>query len=464
MIRITEALQLAKTKFKTRKVRNILSAVTISLGIILILAALIGSNGVMSAAGEAFKDTNANRYFVRDSGFVYSSEGAMMNKLEQPVSRFPAYSKEQYKNENSSAGIKNIYDEISVNGRTFQLSGISSAPEMPYTLTSSEDDFIVDYFYNEYSFDDSYDGKIPVIVPIDQIIKLDGVKLPSGSKERYEAILKLTDKYAGKTVKLTSTPGGVFGMPVTDESGQAEQMTPVSHTTDFIIVGFSTMLPYAYSPLDSSYVIPLWAQTKNDELKGLFQNKQYSYIVEFGSKKQRDDYSKAKMITSSVSPIMGRMEMFTEPMNILRNIAYGIGGFLLAISSLFVLSTLSKIVSDSKREIGVFRAVGGQRRDIRKIFFSYTFLLVTLGYLVGLIVALLLTTGASMIWGDKSFYSIAQFATTPVVSKPALMFVEVPALPVLALYGFVLLIGFIAALIPVIRASRMDPIKALREE
>lgn len=456
MIRITESLQLAKTKFKTRKVRNTLSAITVSLGIILILAALFATEGVTSLAKQGFKDSNADRYFLRDSGssFLFISENSMADNSSDltDVKTIDDYKKKV------SGDFKAIYEEYTVNETLFSPSAVTDQNEQ-LSLYSVEDFFIKDYLVKDYTFNDAYEGKIPLIVPREIVFALDKTRIPSNSKESYDKTAELFEKYAGATISLKQ-----LGYSPKDRSEFKEGNNEKVLKTEFIIVGFNASTTFSRTVLDNAFVIPKWAITDNTELKDLFSDARKNIIVEVSSKKERDTLFNKYFMDRDIFPITGKAEAFTEPVRVMKKVALGIGGFLLAISSLFVLSTLSKIVADSKREIGVFRAVGGQRKDIRKIFFSYTFLLVSLGYIVGFIISSILVIIASKLWGDDIFYSIAGFATNVTLEKPLFAFWAIPWFETLMLYAFVLLVGFLAALIPVMRASRLDPIKALREE
>ncbi len=469
MIRISESLQLAKTKFKTRKIRNSLSAITISLGIILILSALFGIAGARSLAAKSFVDSNVNRFFVRDMG--YPVGGGNFVDYKAPIiddvnltpvkNELADVSPENYKQSYKDFLIKNVYEEYLLTNSSVVISGTSTMNNYSYSqMVTADQTFVKDFIAKDYSFDDSYNGKIPVIVSKDQLYALEKKQQSLKAKENFETTSGLITKYIGKNIKLALSSNPVFNNDGSEKASDSN----TDLTAEFIIVGVVIPQVFSFSSYDNSYIVPDWARSKNSEMKDLFKSADKHFIIEVNSKKDRDGLVKKYFETKSVMIMSSRLEIFNEPLQIIRKVSLGIGGFLLAISSLFVLSTLGKIVADSKREIGVFRAIGGQRRDIRKIFFSYTFLLVSLGFALGFVIAIIITSAASLKWGNEIFYSIAQFATSSTLAKPALVFVSIPWLEVLALYAFVLFVGFVAAFFPVFRASRLDPIKALRDE
>ena len=103
---------------------------------------------------------------------------------------------------------------------------------------------------------------------------------------------------------------------------------------------------------------------------------------------------------------------------------------------------LSYAVAQRTREIGIRMALGAQRGQIGTQFLSLGLRLLAAGTILGLIGAWL--AGRAM---------------------QSVLF-DVPTLPVAALFGTALVLGvvsLVACLIPARRATRVDPIVALRE-
>ncbi|MFN3346858.1 MAG: ABC transporter permease, partial [Candidatus Bipolaricaulaceae bacterium] len=100
-------------------------------------------------------------------------------------------------------------------------------------------------------------------------------------------------------------------------------------------------------------------------------------------------------------------------------------------------------VVERTREIGIRMAVGARRRDIRNQFLAEAVVICLLGGLLGL------GTGGLVAWLG------ALFGGWPFVLS---------GYPALLAVGFSALVGLVFGLYPAVRASRLDPVEALRYE
>jgi putative ABC transport system permease protein len=119
----------------------------------------------------------------------------------------------------------------------------------------------------------------------------------------------------------------------------------------------------------------------------------------------------------------------------------------LIIGGLSVINTMIMSVSERTREIGLKRAVGARRKHIMLEFLSEAVLIGLLGGLIGLGISV------ATIWIVN--------AITP--ASQSQLFLITPRLLIGSL-GFAVGLGALAGVIPAIRASRLDPVKALRYE
>ncbi|MCK9899956.1 ABC transporter permease [Parafrankia colletiae] len=118
----------------------------------------------------------------------------------------------------------------------------------------------------------------------------------------------------------------------------------------------------------------------------------------------------------------------------------GLGSVALLVGGIGVANTMVISVLERRGEVGLRRALGATRGDIRNQFLAEALLLSTLGGITGLLLGIGITTG---------------YATTQ--SWPTV----VPPWAMLLALGATLVIGAAAGLHPATRASRLEPTEAL---
>ena len=130
--------------------------------------------------------------------------------------------------------------------------------------------------------------------------------------------------------------------------------------------------------------------------------------------------------------------------NGLLGLLYGLLGLAIVIAILGIINTLALSVIERRREIGMLRAVGMQRKQVRRTIYVESLLIAVFGALLGL--------SLGLVYGPL-------FART--LRGQGLNTVSVPwgqALSFLVLAGVV---GVLAALWPASRAARTKPLEAI---
>jgi putative ABC transport system permease protein len=118
----------------------------------------------------------------------------------------------------------------------------------------------------------------------------------------------------------------------------------------------------------------------------------------------------------------------------------GLGGVALLVGGVGVANTMVISVLERRREIGLRRALGATRRQVRGQFLAESVLLSGLGGLAGVLIGVAVTAG----------YSVSQ-------GWPA----EIPLPAVLGGVAVSMLVGAIAGAYPAMRAARLSPTEAL---
>jgi lipoprotein-releasing system permease protein len=120
-----------------------------------------------------------------------------------------------------------------------------------------------------------------------------------------------------------------------------------------------------------------------------------------------------------------------------------------------IVSTLTMVVTDKTREIGILRAMGMPARSIRRIFFAQGIVIGVVGTTTGLLLGLAASVALDrykLIALDPSVYFIDHL---PVDTQPPDV-----ALIVLASLG----IAALATIYPAVQAARLYPVEAIRHE
>jgi putative ABC transport system permease protein len=155
-----------------------------------------------------------------------------------------------------------------------------------------------------------------------------------------------------------------------------------------------------------------------------------------------------------VQTLGSRLDTFNQIITLLTDFVPAIAAISLLVGGIGVLNIMLVSVTDRTREIGTRKAVGASDSAILTQFGLEAITLTGIGGLigVGVGVALVLATGLAAPLLDKSGGVFAHFY--PVLSLP----------PILVAFAISLAIGVIAGAYPAWRASRLNPIEALRYE
>lgn len=162
-----------------------------------------------------------------------------------------------------------------------------------------------------------------------------------------------------------------------------------------------------------------------------------------------------------------KSDIFNEFQRTLNNLTVGLTISFVVLSVGIIIFTMGKFVSESKKEIGIMRAIGAKRSDIRNMFVSQALLYTLISYIFGTILGAgltLLLAKPLANWFDSVMGKTIResFNVVVEVDPNTFMNLNIQAFVIYSLALF--LIALVISLIPATRASRISPVEAIRNE
>ena len=170
--------------------------------------------------------------------------------------------------------------------------------------------------------------------------------------------------------------------------------------------------------------------------------------IEDYNKKQEDDGNKENVI--EYSDIVGvLMNSVTRIVNIISYILIAFVAISLIVSSIMIGIITYISVLERTKEIGILRAIGASKKDIRRVFNAETFIIGLGSGLIGIGITLLLNIPINIV--IKNVTEVPNLTRLPVVGGLILVLIS-------------MFLTMIAGLIPSSFAAKKDPVEALRTE
>ncbi|HEY7335634.1 MAG TPA: ABC transporter permease [Bryobacteraceae bacterium] len=231
----------------------------------------------------------------------------------------------------------------------------------------------------------------------------------------------------GKIVGVDGLPFQVIGVgkPKGSVFGQSQDnYISIPDQTYFKIYGDRTGIRYNFAAIDRDYL-----QQAQDEIRALLRA--YRHLPP--GKDENFGIQSSDSLVSTWDQLTGAIA----------SAAVGIVSVFMVVGGVVIMNIMLAVVSERTREIGVRKSVGARRRDILNQFLVESSMLAGIGGLMGVAIAWLVAV------------AVRSFTPVPM---------EVPLSAVAIGVSLSAVVGLFFGIYPARRASRLDPIVALRAE
>lgn len=196
-----------------------------------------------------------------------------------------------------------------------------------------------------------------------------------------------------------------------------------------IFLGLATLQRYAPGGLDSGLYVNAASGTGPDALRANLE-------------KTLDPYPQVQ-----VRDLADYKDLIHDQIAVLLYLVYALLGLAIVIAVLGVVNTLALSVVERTREIGLLRAIGLARRQLRRMIRLESVVIAVFGAVLGLALGL--------VWG---------VCTQQVLALQGMSALAIPWGTIVAVVVGSAVVGVVAALLPALRASRMNVLAAIAHE
>lgn len=225
-----------------------------------------------------------------------------------------------------------------------------------------------------------------------------------------------------------------------DDSGKPVQISQALTVSGFTGKGQTAFASTSYGTMKQVLT------TANATTKAAFAsvNVKDSNDVKAVGKAINNQKENGKYIFSAIT-VGDMLDTVNQYVSIASIVLSAIAGISLIVSALMIIVTMYMSVSERTKEIGILRALGERKKDIRRLFTAESILI----GLFSAVLALILSYGFAAILNNV-LYGIVKYNM-----------VQITLGNVIFAFVVAIVISFVAALLPARRASKLNPIDAL---
>ena len=167
--------------------------------------------------------------------------------------------------------------------------------------------------------------------------------------------------------------------------------------------------------------------------------------------------------TMNISDWRQRNESFFNVLAVERNVMFIILSLIILVAAMNIISGMMMLVKDKGRDIAVLRTMGATKGAVMRVFLITGASIGIVGTLAGLIL------GVVFCWNIEAIKNFVSWVTGTMVFDPAIYYLtklpaEIDFRETAGIVGMSLALSVLATLYPSWRASKLDPVEALRYE
>ena len=359
------------------------AALMIGLALVACLS-VVGSSMVASATDQLDKTVGTDFIIQSDSGQLITPQAVQAVKDTPGLKRVTEYKSTQA-------------DFTTPDGRTLNSTGITAA----------------DPSYAQDLHTDVVDGKLA-----------DAYRRDSMSV--YEKFAEDHDIHLGSTVAVHFAAGSTAHLTV-------RAITSDDAVIDKGAMYTSTATLARYVPADRMPLDDLVFATARDGKQDSAYRALKSALHDYPQYTVRDQTDYKQALKDQIGQLL--------------NLIYGLLALAIIVAILGVVNTLALSVVERTREIGLMRAIGLSRRQLRRMIRMESVVIALFGALLGL--------GLGMGWGATA---------QKLLALEGLTVLEIPWPTIVAVFVGSAFVGLFAALVPAFRAGRMNVLNAIATE
>ena len=396
------AIKLAFKNMKEKKMRNILVAVGASIGIMSIMLMLSIGNGIKTYIRDTMESL-ANPLAV---------EVTMPEEEDTPAMGPEAFLSNTYFTQEDINRL-NTLEHVSATEEHF------SAFSMGTAIASIDDKQAPLMMVSTLSQYNEYDLAEGTMANKNEIIINEAVKEELSIDDIVGKTITVSVQVENKQIVIDTVVSGVLSNETSPMSGG---MSQVYLYYDDLKQACSEQ---DYNLMPTSIMLIADAEENTDGIKSTVTDMGYG---------------------SSMQETM--VETFTTMLDLFTGVLAGIAGISLLVSAIMILVVLYISVVERTREIGVMKAIGARRKDIRRIFISESFILGLAGGIIATAITFII-----MFIGNAVIQS--HFGVNMILISPYYVLFGI---------GISILISVLSGTLPAAKAAKLDPVESLRRD